>query len=313
MASNNLGFIDLHHHVLPDFYLEALYKSAQVGGGGGGADMSMPPWSVAGDLAMMDEAEISTAVVSLAFGTDVGNSEATKSLARQSNEYIAELVRDRPDRFGGFAALPLPDVDAALAEIAYVFDELHLDGVLLMSNTQGTYLGDSRFDAVLNELQARKATVFAHPHSAPETTSQEIGLPGGLPRSKHSRVCMGHGDHLHRTDHPPGSDHYRHESDRLRQRLPVHRGHAEAWHESAVVRRVPHRGRSGGHRAGEFTAAHSAARGAVTEHVAQRRGSRHRGGAFCASTIATRTARADAVVRKISCRTSRRSPLRRAS
>lgn len=174
------GFIDLHHHVLPDFYVDALYRSAQVGGGGGAAEMGMPPWSLDGDIAMMDDAGIGTGVASLAFGPDVGDAKETRALARRGNEFIADLVRQRPDRFGGFAALPLPDVDAALAEIAYAFDELHLDGVMLMSNTRDVYIGDPAFDAVFEELQARRTTVFVHPHSAPERTTQKMGLPGGL-------------------------------------------------------------------------------------------------------------------------------------
>ena len=48
-----------------------------------------------------------------------------------------------PDRFAGFACLPLPDVDGALAELAYAFDDLRLDGVVLFSNARGIYLGDS--------------------------------------------------------------------------------------------------------------------------------------------------------------------------
>ena len=53
----------------------------------------------------------------------------TRRLARACNEYGAKLVQDHPTRFGLFAAMPLPDVDATLKEIAYAYDTLKADGV----------------------------------------------------------------------------------------------------------------------------------------------------------------------------------------
>jgi predicted TIM-barrel fold metal-dependent hydrolase len=76
---------------------------------------------------------------------------------------LAEVIRRRPDRFGGFACLPLPDVDSALAEIDYALGTLGLDGVVLLTNANGFYLGDSRLDPVFDELNRRAAVVFLHP------------------------------------------------------------------------------------------------------------------------------------------------------
>jgi predicted TIM-barrel fold metal-dependent hydrolase len=68
-----------------------------------------------------------------------------------------------PQRLGFFATLPLPDVEAALAEIDYALDTLHADGIGLLSNYQGIYLGDARFDPIFAELDRRQAVVFIHP------------------------------------------------------------------------------------------------------------------------------------------------------
>jgi aminocarboxymuconate-semialdehyde decarboxylase len=110
------------------------------------------------------------------FGDDL----AARSLARQVNEYLAGLRHDRPDRFGAFAAVPLPDVEGSLEQIGYALDVLELDGVSLMTNAGGSYLGDARFDAVFAELQRRAAVVFVHPTASPDPIAHTLDLPDSL-------------------------------------------------------------------------------------------------------------------------------------
>lgn len=116
----------------------------------------------------MDSTHIGTGILSVsAPGVFLGGGTDARSTARAVNTYTAELVKDRPDRFGHFASLPLPDVDGALAEIEYAFDELGADGIVLMSNAQGKYLGDKEFEPMWQELDSREAVVFVHPTSPP--------------------------------------------------------------------------------------------------------------------------------------------------
>ncbi|MCW3733703.1 amidohydrolase family protein, partial [Burkholderia cenocepacia] len=91
------------------------------------------------------------------------NGQAKRDMAHQVNEYVAGLVAQWPTRFGNFATLPLPDVDGTLAEIGHAFDTLQADGVVLLSNYGGTYLGDPAFESVWAELDHRRAVVFIHP------------------------------------------------------------------------------------------------------------------------------------------------------
>ena len=79
------------------------------------------------------------------------------------NEASAQLVADHPGRFGAFATLPLPDVAASLEELARSLDSLRLDGVVVLSNFAGIYLGDARFGEVYAELDRRAAVVYVHP------------------------------------------------------------------------------------------------------------------------------------------------------
>ena len=168
--------VDLHQHVIPGFYWEASNEDGHAAGG-----INPPRWSLDGAIAYLDEAGIDVAVPSISTpGVHFGDDRAARRLARRVNEYLAEIRRDRPDRFGGFAALPLPDVDGALEQIEYAFDVLGLDGVSVLSTAGGTYVGDSRFDPVFAELQRRRAVVFVHPNASPDPIAHTLGLPDAL-------------------------------------------------------------------------------------------------------------------------------------
>lgn len=168
--------VDLHQHVIPDFYWEASNEDGNAAGG-----ITPTPWSLDGAIAYLDEAGIDVAVPSISTpGVHFGDDAAARKLARQVNEYLAEIKRDRPDRFGAFAALPLPDIEGSLEQIAYAFDVLELDGVSLMTNAGGSYLGDGRFDPIFAELQRRAAVLFVHPTASPDPIAHTLGLPDAL-------------------------------------------------------------------------------------------------------------------------------------
>jgi predicted TIM-barrel fold metal-dependent hydrolase len=84
----------------------------------------------------------------------------------KANDFAMSLVGKHRGRYGLFASLPMPHVDASLREIAHVFDELRADGVLLNVSYQSRYLGDPVFAPVLEELNRRKAVVYTHPGTA---------------------------------------------------------------------------------------------------------------------------------------------------
>jgi 6-methylsalicylate decarboxylase len=168
--------IDVHHHILPDFFWQA--TNEQHGPVGG---IAPAHWSPESAISFMDEARIDVAVTSISTpGVHLGDDAAARALARRCNEFSAELIQRHPSRFAGFACVPLPDVEGSLQEIAYALDVLKLDGVVLFSNARGIYLGDRRFAPVFAEFQRRAAVVFIHPTASPDTAFHQLGLPDSL-------------------------------------------------------------------------------------------------------------------------------------
>ncbi|MFQ6212454.1 amidohydrolase family protein [Bacillus mobilis] len=164
--------IDVHQHIVPPGYSRWLVDRGLTAGG-----MPLPAWSAEGALAMMDDHGIRSCVMSVSTpGVHLGDDAEARDKARYVNEYAAEQVKDRPDRFGFFATLTLPDVDGALAEIAHSFDVLGADGVVLLANVRGAYPGDPAFDPVMTELDRRGAVVLIHPSHLPGP-----GLDGAPP------------------------------------------------------------------------------------------------------------------------------------
>src|SRR5580658_8359432 len=140
--------VDVHHHILPDFFWRETNDAHNPVGG-----IAPPPWNTDLMLSFMDEAGIDVAITSISTpGVHVGDDARARSLARRCNELSAELIQSHPSRLGGFAALPLPDVDGALVELEYALDE----------------------------LERRAAVVFVHPTASPDPSAHQLGLPDSL-------------------------------------------------------------------------------------------------------------------------------------
>jgi predicted TIM-barrel fold metal-dependent hydrolase len=169
------GFVDVHAHFVTDSYVRRARAAGHEFPDGVPA---WPTWSARAHLELMDRSGIATAVLSVSSpGVHFGDAAAARHLAREVNEDGAAIVAGHPGRFGLFASLPLPEVDGALAEIAYAFDTLGADGVVLETNAHGVYLGDPRLEPVFAELDRRSAVVFLHPTSPVCWEQSALGRP----------------------------------------------------------------------------------------------------------------------------------------
>lgn len=118
-------------------------------------------------LGLMDQLEVDCQWLSLSVPQVYEGDLATRGrLARLSNDYFAGLVAAHPERFRALASLPLPDVDASLAELARCVDDLGMPGVCFGSHVNGRRLDDPAFAPVFEEIDRRGLIVFMHPMSA---------------------------------------------------------------------------------------------------------------------------------------------------
>jgi predicted TIM-barrel fold metal-dependent hydrolase len=155
--------IDTHHHIYPPRYvaqnLPRLLEDATIL-----PASAYQNWTPSLALEQMDQADIASAVTSITSpGIWYEGDDGHRARARDCNEFGAKMMHDHPGRFGMFAAIPVPDIDGSLAEIAYALDVLKLDGIGVLTSYAGKLLGDPAFDPVFDELHRRKAKVFVHP------------------------------------------------------------------------------------------------------------------------------------------------------
>lgn len=119
-------------------------------------------------LDLMDEHGIDYAILSQTGPGAQGAEEKSVAVeeARQANDFLAERIARRPDRFGGFAALPMHDPEAAAQELSRAVKELGFKGCLVNGHTHGAYYDDPSYDAFWAEAEALGAPFYLHPANA---------------------------------------------------------------------------------------------------------------------------------------------------
>jgi predicted TIM-barrel fold metal-dependent hydrolase len=160
--------------MIPPDYRDML-RQAGIDEAGGRA---LPDWSAEASLQTMADLDIATAILSVSTPgtTFLPDPADAAALARDLNDDTAALVAAQPDRFGFFATIPMPHVDESVVETVRALDDLRADGVVLLANNAGTYLGQDGQDDLYAALDERSAVVFIHPADLPGPT-----VPGVAP------------------------------------------------------------------------------------------------------------------------------------
>ena len=156
--------IDVHSHIITPEFVSSLENEGRLLDEG----FPLPKYNVENHLKWMDEAGVQTSVLTLA-----APQPSSAEVVRQTNEDAARIKKEHPDRFLFCAALPLPDVNAAIREAIYSLDTLKADGIKLATNIGGQYLGAPELDTLFSVLNERKAVVILHPHR-PEPVNKQV-------------------------------------------------------------------------------------------------------------------------------------------
>jgi len=178
--------IDVHAHLIPDFYRKAIDAYGVLDASGA----ALPDWSPSAAVSFMNKFGIQAQVLSLPEPGLAFIPELTERvrMATELNDYVrdelvyASSVTPYRGRFGGFATLPLgdprdpTDVAAARAEAIRAISTLQLDGVVLYTSYKGVYLGDSKLAPLMQTLNALKARVMVVPVAPPLAPPDPSGL-----------------------------------------------------------------------------------------------------------------------------------------
>ncbi len=158
------GVIDVHSHIITPEFVASLESEGRLMDEG----FPLPKYDVAKHLKWMDEAGVQTSVLTLA-----APQPTSAGIVRQTNEAAARIKKEHPGRFMFCAALPLPDVNAAIREAIYALDTLKADGIKLATNVDGQYLGAPALDTLFSVLAGRRAVIILHPH-CPHPVNKQV-------------------------------------------------------------------------------------------------------------------------------------------
>jgi 6-methylsalicylate decarboxylase len=168
------GMVDVHFHLIPQFYRDAVYEA-----GRGPAIGRYPDWSPQLALELMDKHGIALSIASIAQpGVGFMPNEKAADFARRCNDYAAELIAQHPQRFGCFGLIPMHDMEAAIAEARYCLETLRFDGISLFASYGEKFLGDIGFDPLMSFLDSRETVVHIHPGLHPSSRSLDLQWPG---------------------------------------------------------------------------------------------------------------------------------------
>ncbi len=132
-------------------------------------------------IADMDQAGITMHVLSLTGpGADLVDGAEGVALAREVNDVLAKAVAEHPDRFAGFAHLPMRSPRAAADELERATRHLGFCGALINGLTEDCFLDDPRFDPILERAERLGVPIYLHPNLPPASVHNAYynGLPG---------------------------------------------------------------------------------------------------------------------------------------
>ena len=160
--------IDIHAHISPEGFIRAFQKGETWHGldADSASNMSYNPrttWTPEERIADMNSLGVDVQVLSTnaSFYNYDMDASVVSAMARECNDYVAQLVKDRPDRFAGFATLPMQDVAASVAELERSMN-LGLKGAMIGDHVNGKTFDDPSFMPLWKSAEASGALFLIH-------------------------------------------------------------------------------------------------------------------------------------------------------
>jgi predicted TIM-barrel fold metal-dependent hydrolase len=151
-------------------------------------------------IANMDAAGIDMQVLSLnAPGVEQADVADQISIARESNDFLAEAIKKHPKRFAGLAILPIAAPDKAAEELERRIQQ-GFKGTLINGHTRGRYLDDKFFSPILERAAALNIPIYLHP-TVPPKAVVEAQYGGFSPTVSGVLAAAGWGWHIETAVH----------------------------------------------------------------------------------------------------------------
>ena len=110
---------------------------------------------------------------------------ASLEQCRQGNDQLAAAVRNRPDRFAGFAVLPVADPAGCAQELERSVKELGFVGALIDNHVNGVYYDGPEYDVMWQKAEELDVAIYLHPTWPSENMMPQYtgNFSGGASRS----------------------------------------------------------------------------------------------------------------------------------
>jgi predicted TIM-barrel fold metal-dependent hydrolase len=84
-------------------------------------------------------------------------------MAKDANDMLANVCERYPQRFAGYAVLPLQNPEAAANELERAVENLGLKRTMIFSNMKGEYLDNQKYWVILERAEKLGIPIYLHP------------------------------------------------------------------------------------------------------------------------------------------------------
>ena len=158
--------IDIHAHLTPQCFLHAMNEGREWHGIKQGTQTVSPraTWTPEQRIADMDSLGVDVHVVSTGAGFYNYDMEAqtVAAMHRECNDEVHQMTLDYPERFKGFAQIPMQDVKAAIDELERSVTQLGLVGAMINDTVNGRTFDDPELLPIWKAAEQMGAIMFIH-------------------------------------------------------------------------------------------------------------------------------------------------------